>query len=82
MAEHATAVCRLDVASCMTAEALIGRQVKIFWPEDDAWYSGEVVAYDDIYGRHHVWTSSHDQLCISNAHAVCHTVHAQFLPCD
>ena len=38
----------------MTAQTLVGRNVKIFWPDDDAWYMGRVTAFDEATGQHHV----------------------------
>lgn len=42
------------MAKDMSAQALIGRSVKVFWEDDDAWYTGRVTSYDEEKGQHHV----------------------------
>ena len=36
---------RIDVASGILPEALVGRQIRVHWTDDDAWYAGKVAAY-------------------------------------
>ena len=48
------AVPRVDVATAMAPGALVGRQVRVLWPEDDAWFLGEVSTYDPATGQHRV----------------------------
>ena len=46
--------CRIDVATCMRPEAAVGRPVRIFWPDEDAWFCGEVTSFDAASGQHQV----------------------------
>ena len=34
--------------------ALVGRTVRVLWPDDDAWYCGRVEAYQPVTGKHRV----------------------------
>jgi len=34
---------RMDVASRVAPEALIGRAVRVYWELDDAWFLGEII---------------------------------------
>ena len=38
----------------MSAESIVGRAVRILWPEDDAWFSGTIESYDNTSGQHTV----------------------------
>jgi hypothetical protein len=44
----------VDVATALSPEQLVGRQVRVLWPDDDAWYLGNVVGYDVGSGMHRV----------------------------
>ncbi|KAK9809797.1 hypothetical protein WJX73_007597 [Symbiochloris irregularis] len=44
----------LDVAKNFAPTALVDRIVKVFWPDDEAWYQGTVTSYDSATGQHHV----------------------------
>jgi hypothetical protein len=44
----------VDVAAEVDPDALVGRQVRVLWPDDAAWYLGTVTAYDSASGRHQV----------------------------
>lgn len=35
-------------------EALVGRDIRVYWPEDDAWYLGTVGQYDQTAHTHQV----------------------------
>ncbi len=37
---------RIDAALDVGPAALVGRQVRVFWPEDIAWYLGRVASFD------------------------------------
>ena len=36
----------------------MGRELRILWPDDDAWFCGTVDGYDSISGQHMVWHPS------------------------
>jgi hypothetical protein len=44
-------------AAAATAElagaALVGRDVKVFWPEEQEWFKGTVSEFRDKDGKHH-----------------------------
>ena len=46
-----------DVPTLTGAEigdAVVGHQLKVFWPDDHSWYHGEVAAFDEAEGKHAV----------------------------
>jgi hypothetical protein len=43
-----------DLAARVAPQALVGRQVRVLWPEDEAWYLGTVAAYDPAAAEHTV----------------------------
>ena len=45
---------RVDAATAISPEALVGRQIRVYWPEDDAWYLGTVGQYDPVACSHQV----------------------------
>lgn len=45
---------RVDAATAIAPEALVGRQIRVYWPEDDAWYLGTVGHYDPAAHTHQV----------------------------
>ena len=47
-------VLELDVAARLAAAAVVGRQLRIYWPDDDAWYLGTVQDYFRKTGEHQV----------------------------
>lgn len=47
-------VCRVDVATAIAPGALVGRAVRVLWPDDSAWFLGEVTTYDPATGHHEV----------------------------
>jgi hypothetical protein len=46
--------CRVDVTQSMTADALVGRHVRVLWPDDRAWFLGTVIGHDPEHGSHEV----------------------------
>eukprot|EP00955_Chlamydomonas_euryale_P016857 179878-Chlamydomonas_euryale.AAC.1 len=44
-------------AACTASDPLacIGRCVRIYWPDDDAWYAADVASYDAEAKRHALW---------------------------
>lgn len=44
----------VDAVRDVDADALVGRQVRVLWPEDEAWYLGIIASFDDRTGKHHV----------------------------
>ena len=48
---------RVDAGVAMSAESIVGRAVRILWPEDDAWFSGTIESYDSTSGQHTVGSS-------------------------
>jgi hypothetical protein len=36
-----------DAPSADDGEALVAKKIKVFWPQDDAWYSGRVVEFNE-----------------------------------
>lgn len=47
----------VDVPAALAPEALVGRQLRVLWPDDEAWYLGTATAYDPATGRHQVRSS-------------------------
>lgn len=45
---------RLDVTTRIDPEALIGRKLRVYWPDDDGWYLGTVAHYSPQTGQHKV----------------------------
>lgn len=43
-----------DAAAMINTDALVGRSVRVYWPDDDAWYLGLVTSYDPGTGQHAV----------------------------
>ena len=41
-----------DLVFKMEPEALVGRQVRVHWRDDDAWFMGSVIGYDPETGWH------------------------------
>ena len=46
--------CRIDAGVAVSPEAMIGREVRVLWPADDAWFSGTVDSYNSSSGQHRV----------------------------
>ncbi|GAB4814051.1 hypothetical protein N2152v2_001097 [Parachlorella kessleri] len=44
----------VDVAAALEPQALVGRSLRVLWPEDEAWYLGTVTSYDSATGKHQV----------------------------
>ncbi|BDA44310.1 probable histone-lysine N-methyltransferase TRX1 [Coccomyxa sp. Obi] len=44
----------IDTGTAIAAEALVGRQVRVLWPEDAAWFLGSVGSYNTEDGKHEV----------------------------
>jgi hypothetical protein len=44
----------VDAAAILAPQDAIARQVRVYWPEDDAWYLGTVVSYDADTAAHRV----------------------------
>ena len=53
---------RIKVALKLAPEALIGRKLRVYWPEDDGWFLGTVVQYDAHMGQHKVYLEASLQL--------------------
>ena len=56
---HITLQCvfnRLDVAMRLSPTALIGRKLRVYWPDDDGWYLGTAAEYTAQSGQHKVHT--------------------------
>ncbi len=45
---------RIDSATAVAAEELVGRQVRVLWPHDSAWFLGSVSSYNPDDGKHEV----------------------------
>lgn len=48
------AMVELDVALAFDPDSLVGQEVRVFWPDDEAWYLGSVVRYDSKSAEHAV----------------------------
>ncbi len=48
---------RVDVATAIAPGALVGRRLRVLWPEDDAWFPGKVGPYDPATGQHQASSS-------------------------
>jgi hypothetical protein len=44
----------VDAAARLGQYALCGRQVRVLWPDDEAWYLGTISSYDSVSGEHTV----------------------------
>ena len=42
------------MAASTVPEALVGRQIRVFWADEDAWFSGRVGSYVADTGQHQV----------------------------
>lgn len=47
-------LCRIDAGVAASPEAMVGRELRVLWPEDNAWFSGTVDSYDSTSGKHKV----------------------------
>lgn len=63
----ALTACRIDSGVAVSAESMVGREVRILWPDDDAWFCGTVGSYDSSSGQHMVWHPSTSHFCQSSA---------------
>jgi hypothetical protein len=52
----------VDAAALIEAPALVGQNMRVFWPEEDAWYLGTCTSYNSETGEHHVEYVDGDQL--------------------
>lgn len=64
----------VDVAAEVDPQQLVGRSLRVLWPDDEAWYLGTVTSFDPATGRHHV----SERLCFPAAPAA---LKALMLPC-
>jgi len=46
--------CKGCVARPPLAYALVGKQVDVFWPHDNTWYSGRIDAFEPLSRKHRV----------------------------
>lgn len=44
----------VDVAAKVAARELIGRTLRVYWEDDDAWYAGKVAGYNHATKKHTV----------------------------
>lgn len=42
------------MATTLRTEDVVGKSVRVYWPDEDAWFPGEVEAYDPDTGQHKV----------------------------
>lgn len=52
-------LCRVDVATLMAPYQAVGREVRVYWPDEDAWFLGSVTSFDPVTARHEVPYSPH-----------------------
>lgn len=45
----------------MGSQAAVGRRVRVYWPDDDAWFTGVVKRFDPRTGMHAVWYDDGDR---------------------
>ncbi|KAL6751993.1 hypothetical protein V8C86DRAFT_3029806, partial [Haematococcus lacustris] len=50
-----------DVSLKVTPEGMLGRSVRLFWPNHSAWFAGCITDYDAASGKHHVEYSDGDK---------------------
>lgn len=53
----------------LAPETLVGRKLRVYWPDDDGWYLGTVVQYSAQTGQHKVSL----QLLMSHCFAFAYT---------
>jgi hypothetical protein len=46
--------CSHDVALKLSPEALVGRLVRVLWPDEEAWFMGTITDYSPADGKHKV----------------------------
>ena len=46
--------CRVNPANS-SSEKILGRNVRVWWPSDGAYYTGTILAYDANSGHHRVY---------------------------
>ena len=51
--------CRVDAALDIAPGALVGREVRVYWDDDDAWYLGTVSGFNAGDHMHEVLTAAH-----------------------
>jgi hypothetical protein len=64
-ADHRQLFLEVDVATAVAPAMLVGRTVRIYWPGDDAWYLGEVKAYNRETKEHTVGAGGGPQACVT-----------------
>lgn len=47
---------RTDVATTMKAEDVVGRSIRVYWPNEEAWFAGLVEEFEPSTGQHKVNT--------------------------
>jgi hypothetical protein len=52
----------IDAAAVIEATALVGRTLRVYWPDEDAWFLGTVTSYNSETGQHHIDYVDGDQL--------------------
>lgn len=56
---------RLDVSMRVAPEALVGRHLRVYWDNDDAWFAGSVVEWDEGTGCHKVRGLVHTRTAVT-----------------
>jgi len=42
----------VDAVRCFLPEEMVGKQLRVYWPDDDVWYLGEVMSYNPANAEH------------------------------
>ncbi|KAG2498072.1 hypothetical protein HYH03_003832 [Edaphochlamys debaryana] len=67
----------LQVLLWLSPQALVGRELRVLWPDEEAWFCGRVTRYDEASGRH---TVEYDDGDMEHLHLAAEEVRLQLLP--
>lgn len=66
-------VCRIDAGVGIAPAELVGRQVRVLWPHEGAWFLGSVSGYNLDDGKHevgmHFFPSPLQYIIFTNVHS-------------
>ncbi|KAL4440395.1 hypothetical protein ABPG75_003396 [Micractinium tetrahymenae] len=51
----------VDMAAWLGPHEMVGRRVRVFWQEDNAWYFGTIIGFDESTGEHMIHYGDNEQ---------------------